>query len=72
MVSPRYRHYLESCYLPNLIQAKISEKVNEMLRKKLDDKYIVAETEVLMEDKQARYFFRHLQVVRDMEKESKK
>jgi hypothetical protein len=70
-ISERYRVYLESNYLPNLMQAKISAKVDENLSKKLKDKCIVAETEVLLEDRQARYFYNQLYHIRRMDKETK-
>jgi len=63
-LSSRYRNKIESLYLPSLIQKQITKKMDGMLRKKMIEKDVVAETEVLPESQQARYFFDHLKEIR--------
>jgi len=63
-LSSRYRDKIESQYLPSLIQKQITKKMDDMLRKKMVEKDVVAETEVLPESQQARYFFDHLREIR--------
>ncbi|CAB9524951.1 expressed unknown protein [Seminavis robusta] len=55
---------LEENRLPALIQSQISSKLKEMLDKKLKSKSMKAETAVLGEEEQARYFFAQLQKIR--------
>lgn len=55
---------LEENKLPALIQSQISKNMKEMLDKKLASKNLRAETAVLPEEEQARYFFANLQKIR--------
>lgn len=58
---------LEEDKLPSLVQAKLSDKMQTMLEKKLADKGMGAEIAVLGHEAQARYFFPQLQHVRGKE-----
>lgn len=63
-ISAHHRRRLESRVLPTLIQSQITKKMDEMLQKKMIEKNVVAQTEVLPESQQARYFFDHLKTVK--------
>lgn len=64
--SKKYRDKIESRYLPILIQKQITQKMDDMLRVKMAEKNVLADTEVLPERLQARYFFDHLQQTRKL------
>lgn len=72
LVSPLFRHTVESQYLPTLIQNTIRQKMDQLLALKLKDKLIEARTQVLNEDKQARFFFGELKRLRTLDSTSKK
>ena len=63
-ISKRYRDKIESRYLPVLIQKQITKKMDDILRAKMAEKNLVANTEVLPQRHQARYFFDRLREVR--------
>lgn len=63
--SSAYRKRIESRYLPILIQRIIISKMDKIIRKKFNEKNVVAETQVLREQEQARYFFDHLNELRN-------
>jgi hypothetical protein len=63
---------LEEKHLPALVQSKITENMQEMMAKKLESKSLKAETVVLSEVQEARYFFNQLQKVRSQESASSK
>ena len=65
-ISKRYRDKIESRYLPVLIQKQITKKMDDILRAKMAEKNVVADTEVLPERHQARYFFKRLRDVRKL------
>lgn len=60
---------LDEEILPNVVQKKMEPMLNEMLQIKLEEEMKVdAETLVLSEDKQARYFYNKLKEIRSATK----
>ena len=55
-ISAHSRRRIEKYYLPSLLQNVISKKMDVILRQKMQDNYIEAQTDVVAEEKQARYF----------------
>ena len=56
---------LEERHLPSLVQSKITENMQSMMTKKLESKSLKADIAVLSETEQARYFYKHLQELRN-------
>ena len=63
---------LEREYLPKVVQAKMQGSMGDMLKAQLAEKNLEADTEVLDQTEQARYFFNMIQQVRAAEAESPK
>jgi hypothetical protein len=55
---------LEGGVLPTIVQRKVSVSICEMMQEKLAEKKMTADVRVLQEEKQARYFFNTLRIVR--------
>jgi uncharacterized membrane protein YheB (UPF0754 family) len=60
MLSKRYREKIESRCLPILIQEQITKKLNDILKAKMVETNVLADTVVLAERDQARYFLDNL------------
>jgi hypothetical protein len=56
---------LECDLLPNIVQRKVSASICEMMREKLAEKKMTADVKILQEEKQARFFFNTLRIVRE-------
>lgn len=52
---------LESTTLPELVQTKLTERMQQLLVQQLAHRQLCAETAVLPEEEQARFFFAYLQ-----------
>ena len=61
---------LEANYLPALVQSNITATMTSMMSKKLAQKSLKAESVVLSQDLEARYFFKQLQKIRGKEQPS--
>lgn len=71
VIGPRRQKRIEGEYLPKLIQAKMDVEMTKMIRQKMEQKHMEAEVVVLQEDKQAGYFYDHLQRVRQIDRKGK-
>mmetsp|Transcript_8156 Transcript_8156/g.23444 ORF Transcript_8156/g.23444 Transcript_8156/m.23444 type:complete len:236 (+) Transcript_8156:2739-3446(+) len=60
-----YQRSLESDYLPNLVHKSLANEMPKLLQAKLKENKIQAETNVLKEKAQARYFYQTLQEVQE-------
>lgn len=61
---------LEEEYLPEKIQTKLEQKILAIMRQKLEQKGIVANVDIVKEEKQARYFFGKIKEIRNGQGES--
>jgi hypothetical protein len=57
IIGSNNQQWVEEGYLPKIVQKKLEKAMGEILAEKLEKKKMVAETYVLGEAKQARYFF---------------
>lgn len=57
IIGSNNQQWVEEGYLPKVVQKKLERAMGEILSEKLEKKKMVAETYVLGEAKQARYFF---------------
>lgn len=57
MIGSNNQQWVEEGYLPKIVQKKLERAMGEILSEKLEQKKMLAETYVLGEEKQARYFF---------------
>jgi len=57
LIGSNNQQWVEEGYLPKIVQKKLESAMGEILVEKLEAKKMVAETHVLGEAKQARYFF---------------
>lgn len=57
LIGSNNQQWVEEGYLPKLVQKKLQAVMAEIMAEKLEQKKMVAETLVLGEAKQARYFF---------------
>jgi hypothetical protein len=65
LLGARNQRSLEEEFLPRVVQSKMEPLMTEMLKVKLEEEMLMeADTMVLGEDKQARYFFRTLKDIR--------
>lgn len=58
------KSHIEAETLPQLVQSKLTERMQSLLLKQLESKQLTAEIAVLPEEEQARYFFPYLQQMR--------
>lgn len=63
-IGPKYQHRIENNLLPRMVQRIIPKLVDESVNERLVSKRIEFESQVLSEEKQARYFFDKLKEVR--------
>ncbi|KAL3917776.1 MAG: hypothetical protein SGILL_004550 [Bacillariaceae sp.] len=61
---------LEEDYLPDKAQAKLQAKILAIMKEKLEKKGIIANIEIVKEEKQARYFYEKLKEIRKGEGDS--
>ena len=54
---------LEEEYLPDKVQSKIESKILNVMKEKLERKGVVANVDIVREEKQARYFFEKLKEI---------
>jgi hypothetical protein len=64
IIGPKYQHRIENNLLPRMVQRIIPKLVDESVNERLVSKRIEFESQVLSEEKQARYFFDKLKEVR--------
>lgn len=57
MIGSNNQQWVEEGYLPKIVQKKLKTAMGEILAEKLEKQKMIAETYVLGEAKQARYFF---------------
>lgn len=58
--------WVEGSYLPKVVQKKLEESMGEVLSEKLEKKKMSAETLVLGEERQARFFFAKLSEIQSL------
>ena len=58
---------LEEEYLPDKVEAKLQSKILAIMKDKLEKKGIIANIEIVKEEKQARYFYEKLKEIRNKE-----
>jgi len=68
MIGVKGQRSIEEEFLPRLIHLKLESALNEVIVEKLESKKVVADTMVLPEAKQARYFYEKLRQVREANK----
>ena len=66
LIGSSNQQWVEEDYLPKVVQKKLETVLPEILRKALGEYYLVAETYVLGESKQSRYFFAKLREVQSI------
>ncbi|CAB9497047.1 expressed unknown protein [Seminavis robusta] len=72
LLGATHQKTLEEEYLPRIVQAKMEPMMNEMLKVRLEEEMkMEATTQVLGEEKQARYFFQKLKEIRKDAKKGK-
>ena len=57
LIGSNNQQWVEEGYLPMIVQKKLQTSLNEILAEKMEEKNLMAETVVLGESKQSRYFF---------------
>ena len=66
LIGTNNQQWVEQGYLPKLVQKKLESAMGEILAEKLERKKMLAETYVLGEAKQARYFFAKYREIQSM------
>jgi hypothetical protein len=64
LMGTRNQKKLEEGFLATQVQAKLQTAMAEMMNEKLQEKQIIADCDIVKEEKQARYFYAKLQEVR--------
>lgn len=65
VIGVKNRDSLERELLPAILQRKVSVSIREMMREKLTEKKMTADVEIRQEERQARYFFQTLRLLRE-------
>lgn len=65
------RKKIEDKHLPSLIQSRMLSVMDELMKKRFDEKELVADAVALTEKDQARYFYEHLRQIRCHDKKEK-
>lgn len=65
LIGVKSKKSIEENILPPLVQTNLESALDELMEEKLLKKKLIAETKVLAESKQARYFFAKLQEVQE-------